>query len=268
MRQHYEEIIFTLIFPMLYFRPEDEELFKENPVEYFRKNEQNAMNYTLASEAIMLMTRYSRHKNEQGGKGKKYIFQMLVFINNFLSSGKNPRNPEEALNVINKEALFHMLDGLSDEIDKIKDTDQDIANLVRDFVVPELCNEHGFMRMRACILIQKYTRDAFDLELLKNIANGVTQCLKDVDNLPVRSNAAKALEVLLRKPELAQHFLPHLQEILTTYLQLINEFENESLIQSLKNIFETYSDVIGPYAYDLVNNLSELFMKLYEKEQK
>jgi len=113
-----------------------------------------------------------------------------------LSSGKNPSNEQETLTVINKEALFHLLDGLSDEINQIKNIDNDIENLVRSFIAPELKNEHGFMRMRACILVQKYTRDSFNVELLKEIASGVTHCLDDKDNLPVRTNAAKSLERL------------------------------------------------------------------------
>lgn len=92
--------------------------------------------------------------------------------------------------------------------------------------------------------------------------------MADADNLPVRSNGAKALERLLKQPELMQHFLPHLKEILTNYLQLINEFESDSLIESLKGIFEIYSDVIGPYAGELIQNLTELFLKLHEKEKR
>jgi len=53
-----------------------------------------------------------------------------------------------------------------------------------------------------------------------------------------------------------------------TYLKLVNEFENDTLIDSLKSIFEIYSDVIGPYAFELIKNLKELFMKLHEKEKK
>lgn len=157
---------------------------------------------------------------------------------------------------------------MADEISKIKNIDKDLENLVRDHVVSELYSAHGFIRMRACIIIQKFTRDSFDLELLKKISDGVTKCMADKENLPVRSNGAKALERLLKQPELMQHFLPHLKEILTNYLQLINEFESDSLIESLKGIFEIYSDVIGPYAGELIQNLTELFLKLHEKEKK
>ena len=54
---------------------------------------------------------------------------------------------------------------MSDEISKIKNIDKDLENLVRDHVVSELYSEHGFIRMRACIIIQKFTRDSFDLDL-------------------------------------------------------------------------------------------------------
>lgn len=61
--------------------------------------------------------------------------------------------------------------------------------------------------------------------------------------------------------------MPHLKEILTTYLQLINEFESDTLISSLKGIFETYAEEIGPYASDLIKSLIDLFFKLHEKEK-
>jgi len=36
------------------------------------------------------------------------MISILKFINQYLATGKNPRNPAEELDVVKKEALLHM----------------------------------------------------------------------------------------------------------------------------------------------------------------
>lgn len=92
LKPHYEDIMFGQIFPLLYFRKEDEERYNENPVEYFRQNEDSSMQYSLPVEANAILIRYSKHKDSEN---KMYIYKILLFINQFLSTGKNPRNDQE-----------------------------------------------------------------------------------------------------------------------------------------------------------------------------
>jgi hypothetical protein len=82
----------------------------------------------------------------------------------------------------------------------------------------------------------------------------------------VRVNAAYTLERLLQQEQLKQHFSPNLKDILVQYLKLVNEFESDTLIDSLKGIFEIYSDEIGSYAVELCNSLMDLFFQIEEKE--
>lgn len=73
----------------------------------------------------------------------------------------------------------------------------------------------------------------------------------------MRVNAAYTLERLLQQEQLKQHFSPNLKDILVQYLKLVNEFESDTLIDSLKGIFEIYSDEIGSYAVELCNSLMD-----------
>lgn len=94
------------------------------------------------------------------------------------------------------------MDNLSEKIGKIKGTDAELENLLANHVVQELNNEHGFMKMRACSVVLKFTRDSFNIDLLKKISDGVCACLNDKANLPVRTLAAQALERLLKQEQL------------------------------------------------------------------
>jgi hypothetical protein len=253
-----EGLLLDTMLDIIKFTKEEEQLYNDNPVEYFRKNDENNMNFGPAGQALQVFGKSL--------KRKKYLKAFMKFVNSCLQDKVNPRT-KQPINVIDIEAFFHVIETHSIYVVKIKNCSELVAGLLQNFVLPELQSAHGFMRMRACKMVCSYASSTLDLELLKSLADGVVKCIKDKD-LPVRSCAAQALETLLKKNELRDYFLPELKQLLTTYVHLINEFENDSLIASLKSIFEMYSEVIGPYALDLVNNLSELFFKLLEKEEK
>jgi len=80
-------------------------------------------------------------------------------------------------------------------------------------------------------------------------------------SLAVRYSAAVALEKLLQQKDLKNHFAPNLKEILIKYLNLCNEYENEMLLDSFKQVLSIYTEEIAEYAYDLISSLNDLFLK-------
>ena len=199
-------------------------------------------------------------------KDKVHLKSFMKFVGKCLADKVNPKT-NQPVTVIDIEAFFHIIETHSTAVLRIKNISDIITGLLTNFVAPELTSEHGFMRMRACKMVTIYGSSTLGADILKNLSDGVIKCLNDKE-LPVRSCAAQALETLLKKQELRDFFLPNLQEILKVYLALVNEFENETLIGSLKGIFEMYSEVIGPYAIDLTKSLVDLFFKCVEKEKK
>ena len=254
----HQALLLDTMLDLVRFTKEEEQLFNDNPVEYFRKNDENNPNFGPAGQALQVFGK--------SFKRKEHLKAFMRFVNQCLTDKINPRTGQP-VNAIDIEAFFHIIETHSIYVIKIKNCSTLVTGLLENFVLPELVSPHGFMRMRACKMVNSYASSTLPEPLLRKLADGVIACIKD-KALPVRSCAAQALEILLKKKELRDHFLPALKELLTTYMQLINEFENDTLIGSLKGIFEMYSEVIGPYALDLVRNLSELFFKCLDKEDK
>jgi len=148
-------IIFDLLFPITFYSKEDEETLQDNPIEYIRRNEDGFAGNDLKEAALEVVRRYSKHKDQNG---TAYIYSILKFINQFLSSGKNPRNEAQALDVISKEALFHMLSSF--DITSLN-LDKEMEGLLDNYVCGELYNEFPFMKMRACNIIGTFIRTDF-----------------------------------------------------------------------------------------------------------
>lgn len=253
-----EKFLFEDVFDLVRFTEEDQELFQDNPVEYFRINDENNHDYSVAGHALNIFGKCFKQRG--------HLKAFMKFVGEALATKTHPRT-KQPVTVIDIEAFFHIIEAHSMAVLRIKNIAEIMAGLLQNFVQPELRSEHGFMRMRACKMVTMYGSAALKPELLKQLSDGVIKCMTDKE-LPVRSCAAQALETLLKQKDLREHFLPNLAEILKVYVLLVNEFENETLIASLKGIFEMYSEVIGPYAVDLVRSLVELFFKCLEKERK
>jgi hypothetical protein len=57
-----------------------------------------------------------------------------------------------------------------------------------------------------------------------------------------------------------------LKDILQVYLQLLEKYDLESLVNSLESIVEGFSNQIGPYAAELGKYLARLFIKMFQKD--
>jgi Holliday junction resolvase RusA-like endonuclease len=50
---------------------------------------------------------------------------------------------------------------------------------------------------------------------------------------------------------------PHLDNILKSFLTLMNELDNEELVSSFENIMSVFEDEIQPYAVDICKHLTK-----------
>ena len=105
--------------------------------------------------------------------------------------------------------------------------------------------------MRCCLLVNHYSTSITDQTLTNNLVQKICQRLEDKE-MPVRSYAAVSLDKLLLQPQVADFIRPHIQTILNIYINLINECENETLIDSIGGIFQTFSNEITPYVLELL----------------
>ena len=56
--------------------------------------------------------------------------------------------------------------------------------------------------------------------------------------------------------------MPNLKEILQIYLRTMDDIDSEQLVESLSIIMEVFNDHIGPFAYELTQQLVKKYQDL------
>jgi hypothetical protein len=84
----------------------------------------------------------------------------------------------------------------------------------------------------------------------------VLNCLTNDAELPVKVEAAVALQYLIKHQTLAEQVIkPYVKLIITQLLQIIKDTDNDDLTEVLQEIIETYYDCIIDIAVELCSEL-------------
>jgi len=90
--------------------------------------------------------------------------------------------------------------------------------------------------------------------------------MSDGQPLPVKFYAACALELVLREDTGRSHIRSGLDQVLKTYLKLMNELDSEELVAAFENIMSIFANEIQPFATDICNHLMEQYKRLVKVE--
>lgn len=85
--------------------------------------------------------------------------------------------------------------------------------------------------------------------------------MQDDQPLPVKFHAACALEKILQNKIAMQFIKQGLDVMLKCYLNLMNEFDNEELVNAFENVMTIFADDIKPYAVDICNHLKNQYVR-------
>ena len=84
-------------------------------------------------------------------------------------------------------------------------------------------------------------------------------CLDDTE-LPVRCQAALALQPLLRHEYVVNAMRPQIPQLMQRLLTLVNEVDADMLSMVMEEFVEQFSDELTPFAVDLATNLVHIRM--------
>jgi len=133
-----------------------------------------------------------------------------------------------------------------------------MEQMLKTYVLPELASEQPFMRQRACQTYNVWGDYKFKDEAhIKQIVEGISANMQEDQPLPVRFQAACALEKILRHDVAMRFIAPGLDLVLKCYLGLMNEFDNEELVAAFENIMTIFQNEIQPYAADICKHLKQ-----------
>lgn len=139
-----------------------------------------------------------------------------------------------------------------------------IENMIARWVVPHLTSSHGFLRSRACQVVNSLAEAPMaDRNGLQKIWEGIARCFFDRENLPVQVDAALTLQALLLAHEdIRAAIESHVTDFVRVLLDLTKRIDLESLLGVLDELVNAYPEQIKPFAVELAANLRDQFLAL------
>jgi hypothetical protein len=255
LKPHMDNLIAHFVFPILCQSDEDIELFEEDPSEYLHRK-LNFYEEVSAPDVAATNFLVSLTKNR-----KKQTFSILTFVNSVVSKyesaaddQKQPREKEGALRMIG--SLASVILGKKSPI-----ADQVEYFFVRH-VFPEFRSPHGFLRARACDTLEKFEQlDFKDPNNLMIIYRNILESMTDPE-LPVRVEAALALQPLIRHDVIRTSMQQNIPQIMQQLLKLANEVDVDALANVMEDFVEVFSAELTPFAVALSEQLRDTYMRI------
>lgn len=258
LKNNVNSLVEHFVFPQICHSPEDLELWESDPQEYISKRIDMYDDYTCPDVAAItfLVACCSRKKST-------CFIDTLEFINRELSHYLSA--PPAEKNPIRKEGALRMIGNLSHLAMKNKSP---IKPMMEQFfashVFPEFESPHGYLRARACEMMNRFADIEFeDQQNLAVAYRGVMHCLTEPE-LPVRVEAALALQPLIRQDFIHNAMVESIPSIMKVLLQLANEVEVDSLSNVMEEFVEAFANELTPYAVELAEQLRDTFMRIMQ----
>lgn len=255
LKPHMDNLISHFVFPILCQSDEDIEMFEDDPSEYLHRKlnyyEEVSAPDLAATNFLVTLT-----KNR-----KKQTFAILTFVNGIVS--KYESAPDDQKLPREKEGALRMIGSLASVILGKKSP---IADQVEYFFVrhvfPEFRSPHGFLRARACDTLEKFEQlDFKDPNNLMVIYRNILESMTDSE-LPVRVEAALALQPLIRHDIIRTSMQQNIPQIMQQLLKLANEVDVDALANVMEDFVEVFSAELTPFAVALSEQLRDTYMRI------
>lgn len=255
LKPHMDNLIAHFVFPILCQSDEDIELFEEDPSEYLHRK-LNFYEEVSAPDVAATNFLVSLTKNR-----KKQTFSILTFVNGVVSRYESA--PDDQKQPREKEGALRMIGSLASVILGKKSP---IADQVEYFFVrhvfPEFRSPHGFLRARACDTLEKFEQlDFKDPNNLMVIYRNILESMTDPE-LPVRVEAALALQPLIRHDIIRTSMQQNIPQIMQQLLKLANEVDVDALANVMEDFVEVFSAELTPFAVALSEQLRDTYMRI------
>eukprot|EP00529_Nitzschia_sp_RCC80_P003831 CAMPEP_0113510620 /NCGR_PEP_ID=MMETSP0014_2-20120614/38237_1 /TAXON_ID=2857 /ORGANISM="Nitzschia sp." /LENGTH=1078 /DNA_ID=CAMNT_0000406591 /DNA_START=56 /DNA_END=3292 /DNA_ORIENTATION=+ /assembly_acc=CAM_ASM_000159 len=253
LKPYLDFLLYQVCFPTMTLTPEDIELFENDPHEFVhRQNSPLADFYDPRMSAITLVTDLVKHRGQD--VTQNLLGRMTEILKRYAAT------PPESQNHIEKDGALLTFGSLSKFLLSTDKYAVELEGLLVSSVFPDFNSPVGFLRYRACWMVQQYATVKWsdDGTHLRTLLQLTLQRLSD-PALPVQIEASKALRFLIDTDGADQVLLPFLPQILTEYFRIMNEIGNDEVVSALQVLLDKFGDHIEPHAVALVTQLSNAF---------
>uniref|UniRef100_A0A669EY93 Importin 8 n=1 Tax=Oreochromis niloticus TaxID=8128 RepID=A0A669EY93_ORENI len=104
--------------------------------------------------------------------------------------------------------------------------------------------------------------------VLRNAVELVKQDLIDDKEMPVKVEAAIALQTLVSNQEQAKLYIrPYIRQVMQELLHVVRETENDDLTNVIQKMICEYNQEVAVIAVDMTQNLAEIFTRVLQSEE-
>uniref|UniRef100_A0A3P9LH11 Importin 8 n=1 Tax=Oryzias latipes TaxID=8090 RepID=A0A3P9LH11_ORYLA len=255
IKPHMQTIVQDVIFPLMCYKDEDERLWQEDPYEYVR------MKFNLYDDHALPVTAAQSLLCKAARKRRQVLPQMMEFCHHTLMDpSADPRRQDGAL---------HCIGVLADLLLKKQVYREQMELMLQNYVFPLLNSPSCYLRARSCWMLHCFSLLRFHDEVaLRNAVELVKQNLLDDKEMPVKVEAAIALQTLVSNQEQAKLYIrPYIRPVMQELLHVIRETENDDLTNVIQKMICVYNQEMAAIAVDMTQNLSEIFTRVLQSEE-
>uniref|UniRef100_A0AAQ4QTP5 Importin N-terminal domain-containing protein n=1 Tax=Gasterosteus aculeatus aculeatus TaxID=481459 RepID=A0AAQ4QTP5_GASAC len=230
LKPHIQGIIQDVVFPLMCYTDSDEELWQEDPYEYIRMKFdvfEDFISPTTAAQTLLFTACNKRKEVLQKTMG--FCYQILT------DPATDPRK---------KDGALHMIGSLAEILLKKKIYKDQMEFMLQNHVFPLFRSELGYMRARACWVLHYFCEVKFKSDQNLQTALELTRlCLINDNEMPVKVEAAIALQVLISNQEKAKEYItPFIRPVMQALLHIVRETENDDLTNVIQKMICEYSE--------------------------
>jgi len=255
LKPHLDTLVTHFLFPVLCLSEEDIERFDTDPEDYLHHKlnfyEEVSAPDVAATNFLVTLTKVRR----------KQTYTILTFVNTIVNEYEATEDSKK--NHVAKEGALRMIGTLSSVILAKKSP---IATQVEYFLVryvfPDFRSPQGYLRARACDTVEKFEQlDFKDTNNLLIIYRNILECMADAE-LPVRVEAALALQPLIRHDIIRTNMQQNIPQIMQQLLKLANEVDVDALSNVMEDFVEVFAAELTPFAVALSEQLRDTYLRL------
>lgn len=257
LEPHLPGLIGQIAFRLLCPTENDIDLFDDDPTEYVHRCIDFTNDFSSPSNAAAGFLGTLVLKKKQAFEPAIQFMQSNLME---LESG-----PSDLSNAIKLAGALRFMQTLAPALTRKSSPVRDeIESLLARWVIPQLSSVHGFLRSRACQVVNSLAEAPIsDRSILQRIWEGVAQCFFDRENLPVQVDAALTLQALLLAHEDVRAAMEsHVTDFVRVLLDLTKRIDLESLLGVLDELVNAYPEQIKPFAVELAANLRDKYLTL------
>ncbi|XP_059833809.1 importin-8 isoform X4 [Hypanus sabinus] len=254
IKPHIQSISEEVVFPLMCYKDEDEELWQEDPYEYIR------MKFDVFEDHVSPTTAAQNFLYTAAKKRKEVLPKMMSFCYQILTNPSgDPRK---------KDGALHVIGSLADILLKKNIYKGQMELMLQNYVFPLFNSDLGYLRARACWVLHSFCKLKFTNDLnLRNAVELVKKSLIEDKEMPVKVEAAIALQSYISNQDHAKQYIkPSVRPVMQELLHVVRETENDDLTNVIQKMICEYSEEMTTIAVDMTQHLAMTFSKVLQSD--